>query len=218
MQRLGAQGAPRTGRPTGTPAAARLPDPPAPSTCFAGSLAELGPVRLRLAASEAQRRLCAALLDQHLPLDPGRAPGCRLSYLLEAACGPLGVLSFVAAPFRLGPRDEFLGWDARTRGAHLQRVVSHDRFLLVAGVQVPNLASHVLGQAVQRLARGGWGGLFRPLGRLPGVRSRQLHQACEQDPIPIRRGKAWSKRTKNVASEQRPTIASKLPASTISGR
>lgn len=129
------------------------PDPPAPSTCFAGSLAELGPVRLRLAASEAQRRLCAALLDQHHPLGPGRAPGCRLSYLLEAACGPLGVLSFVAAPFRLGPRDAFLGWGARTRGAHLQRVVSNDRFLLVAGVQVPNLASHVLGQAVERLAR-----------------------------------------------------------------
>ena len=46
----------------------------------------------------------------------GRAPGSRLRYLLEADCGALGVLSFVAAPLRLGPRDEHLGWDARTRG------------------------------------------------------------------------------------------------------
>ena len=31
--------------------------------------------------------------------------------------------------------------------------MSNDRFLLVAGVQVPNLASHVLGLTLQRLAR-----------------------------------------------------------------
>ena len=105
------------------------------------------------ARTAAQRRLCAALLGQHYPLGPARAPGCRLSYLLAAAGGPLGLLSFVAAPFRLGPRDAFLGWDDRTRGAHIERILSNDRFVLVAGVQVKNLASHVLGKTLQRLAR-----------------------------------------------------------------
>ena len=90
-------------------------------------------------------------LAQHHPLGAGRAPRCRLSYLLEAERGPLGVLSFVAAPFRLGPRDAFLGWDERTRGAHIERVLSNDRFLLVDRVQVANLALHVLGQVLQRL-------------------------------------------------------------------
>ncbi len=129
------------------------PDPPVPSTGFTGSLAELGEVRVRLATSEAERRLCAGLLDQHHPLGPGRAPGCRLSYLLAADCGPLGVLSFVAAAFRLGPRDAFLEWDDRTRGAHIERILSNDRFVLVPGVQIPNLASHVLGKTIKRLAR-----------------------------------------------------------------
>ncbi len=124
-----------------------------PSTGFTGSLAELGEVRVRLATSEAERRLCAGLLDQHHPLGPGRAPGCRLSYLLAADCGPLGVLSFVAAAFRLGPRDAFLEWDDRTRGAHIERILSNDRFVLVPGVQIPNLASHVLGKTIKRLAR-----------------------------------------------------------------
>jgi len=131
------------------------PDAPVAATVFSGSLQELGEVRVRLAASEADRRLCAELLDAHHPLGPGRAPGCRLSYLLEAQCGPLGVLSFVAAAFRLGPRDACLQWDERTRGAHLERIVNNDRFLLLGGVQVPNLASHVLGQAMQSLA-GDW--------------------------------------------------------------
>ena len=129
------------------------PGPAAASACFSGSLEELGAVRLRVAHTEAERRLCAELLAQHHPLGAGRAPGSRLSYLLEAACGPLGVLSFVAAPFRLGPRDAFLGWDERTRGAHIERVLSNDRFLIVEGVRVANLASHVLGQALERLAR-----------------------------------------------------------------
>ncbi len=129
------------------------PDPPVPSTGFTGSLAELGEVRVRLTTSEAERRLCAGLLDQHHPLGPGRAPGCRLRYLLAADCGPLGVLSFVAAAFRLGPRDAFLEWDDRTRGAHIERILSNDRFVLVPGVQVPNLASHVLGKTIKRLAQ-----------------------------------------------------------------
>ena len=66
--------------------------------------------------------------------------------------GPVGVLSFVAAPLRLGPRDAHLGWDDRTRGAHISQVVMNDRFLLLAGVRVPHLASHVLGRAAARLA------------------------------------------------------------------
>ena len=121
-------------------------------TEFGGSLEELGEVGLRVAETETERKLCAGLLAAGHPRGRARAPGCRLTYLLEAAAGPLGVLSFVSAPLRLGPRDAHLGWDARTRGSHIQQVVSNDRFLLLPGVRVPNLASHVLGRAVGRLA------------------------------------------------------------------
>ena len=121
-------------------------------TAFRGELEELGEIRLRVAASGAERQLCAGLLEAAHPLGRARAPGCRLTYLLEAGLGPVGVLSFVAAPLRLGPRDRELGWDARTRGAQIRHVVSNDRFLLLPGVRVKHLASHVLGQAARRLA------------------------------------------------------------------
>ena len=121
-------------------------------TEFAGSLEELGAVRLRLAETPAERRLGASLLEAAHPLGRGRAPGYRLTYLLESAAGPLGVLSFVAAPLRLGPRDQRLGWDDRTRGARIREIVSNDRFLILKGVRVAHLASHVLGQAARRLA------------------------------------------------------------------
>lgn len=119
---------------------------------FSGSLAALGEVRLRAADTASVRRLCSGLLESSHPLGRGRAPGCRLTYLVESSSGPLGVVSFVSSPLRLGPRDRRLGWDARTRAAHIGLVVSNDRFLLLGGVRVPHLASHVLGRAVRRLA------------------------------------------------------------------
>ena len=123
-----------------------------PLTEFCGSLSALGAVGVRVAETAAERQLCGDLLAACHPRGRGRAPGCRLTYLVEAASGVLGVLSFVSAPLRLGPRDAHLDWDARTRGAHIGEVVSNDRFLLLPGVRVPHLASHVLGRAVGCLA------------------------------------------------------------------
>ena len=100
------------------------------------------------------------------------------------------MLSFVAAPFRLGPRDAFLGWDDRRRGAHIERILNNDRFVLVAGVQVPNLASHVLGQTTQRLSRD-WE-------QAHGVRPWLVETSCEvRDRAPVTRrpaGSAWEPR------------------------
>ena len=121
-------------------------------TEFCGSLSALGEVRLELADTASLRRRCARLLELAHPLGRSRAPGCRLVYLLESASGPVGVLSFVSAPLRLGPRDAHLGWDGRTRGFHIEQVVSNDRFLVLPSVRVPHLASHVLGRATARLA------------------------------------------------------------------
>ena len=65
-------------------------------TEFCGSLEELGEVRLREADTALARKRCARLLEAAHPLGRARAPGCRLTYLLESAAVPLGVLSFVA--------------------------------------------------------------------------------------------------------------------------
>ena len=55
------------------------PEAPVVMSDFSGSLEELGEVRVRLAESAAERRLCAALLDQE---HPGVAP---LSWTVEIA-------------------------------------------------------------------------------------------------------------------------------------
>ena len=117
------------------------------------SLEELGEVRLCLADTPEQRRHWSALLAAEHPLGRGLAPGCRLVYGIRAQGLDLGVLSWVAAPLRLAPRDQLLGWDERARRHNIARLVSNDRFLIREGVQVRNLASHVLAQALRRLPR-----------------------------------------------------------------
>ena len=67
----------------------------------------------------------------------------------------LAVGSFVAAPMRLGPRDEDVGWDKPTRGRNLHRLMANDRLLIPPGVRVANLAGHALGLALQHVA-GDW--------------------------------------------------------------
>ncbi len=88
------------------------------------SLEELGAVSLRPADTLKLRRHYGDLLAAEHPLGRGRAPGCRLVYGVRAGGQDVGVVSFVAAPMRLGPRDKHLGWDERTRRRNLPKLVS----------------------------------------------------------------------------------------------
>ena len=127
---------------------------PAPRTEFAGSLAQLGRVRLVRVEDRGDRTTWHALLDACHPLGIGRAPGWRVSYLVRSRRqGVLGGLSFVAAALRLPPRDRYLRWSWRARQAQIAHVVCNDRFLILPAVTVPHLASHVLARAARQLRR-----------------------------------------------------------------
>lgn len=139
----------------GPPAAAPTPAPPGAALAVACSLAELGEVRLVPVSSRYSRtsQVWNGLLDQFHYLGKGPLCGAQLRYLVESArYGWVGALAFSAAQWRLRARDRYIGWTEAARRANLPRVVGNSRFLLLPSVQVPNLASHVLGQAVARLA------------------------------------------------------------------
>ena len=150
---LGLELPPPLRRPPGRSAA----DPAdAPQTVFRGSIRQVGPVCLQRIDSAAQRRTWEAMLAACHPLGAGRAPGARVTdLLLSPRHGPLGGLSFVAAPLQLPPRDRHIGWSWRARRANLDHVVSNERFLLLPGVRVKHLARHVLSRAARQL-RADW--------------------------------------------------------------
>ena len=93
-----------------------------------------------------------SMMQSQHPLGDGPLCGAQLKYLISSDQGMLGGLSFSSAAWRLGVRDEWIGWSEAMRGARLSKIVQNSRFLILPTVQVPHLASHVLGLASRQLA------------------------------------------------------------------
>jgi len=118
------------------------------------SLKGLGGLDVVLVSSRYSKhsRIWNGLMRQHHYLGAGPLIGAQVRYLIRSeAHGVLGGLSFNAASRRLKSRDNWIGWSERARRANLQKMVCNSRFLICPGVRVPNLASRVLGLALQRL-------------------------------------------------------------------
>lgn len=147
------------------PAQCQAPQQREPSLCaqsaatetqVAGALKTLGKVSLVPVSSKEAKlsRLWNTLLDTHHPLGSGPLCGAQQRYLIHSAqAGWLGGLAFSAAAWHLRERDTWIGWSPKARSANLHKVVANSRFLLLPGVRVPHLASHVLGMAARTVAR-----------------------------------------------------------------
>jgi len=119
-------------------------------------LAQLGAIELVLVRSRHSRaaRLWRALMHAHHYLGAGPLCGAQLRYLVRSEHhGIVGALAFSSPAWRLAARDRFIGWSEAARRANLSAVVANSRFLIAPQVQVPNLASHVLGLAAKRVAQ-----------------------------------------------------------------
>ena len=129
-------------------AAVASPQPPLHS-----SLDQLGPVGLVLVppGRSTLGRAWREIFEQEHYLGAGPLCGAQLRYLIDSPHGYLGGLAFSAAAWRLAPRDQWIGWGDVVRAENLHRVVNQSRFLLRSHVQVPDLASHILAQVLERL-------------------------------------------------------------------
>jgi hypothetical protein len=123
-----------------------------PAASVACSLAELGPLDIRQVRRTPAEPLFSQLLAAHHYLDYVRPVGEHLKYLICAQGQPVAALAWSSAPRHLGPRDDFIGWSAPQRQAHLHLLAYNTRFLIVPGVTVPHLASHLLGQVARRIS------------------------------------------------------------------
>ena len=111
-----------------------------------GALKALGLVRLVPVSNPAERALWNEYVERYHYLGYKRPFGYRQRYFIEAEPHRLGCVLLSGASRALGARDRWIGWDKRQRMKNLPWVLNNNRFLLFPWVQVPNLASHVLGQ------------------------------------------------------------------------
>ena len=127
----------------------------------------------------------------HHPQRWTRPPGAQRCYwIVSSRHGRLGGIAFCAASWHQKARDEFVGWSADARVANLQRMVNNNRFLLLPGVRVHGLASHVLDLAATRLP-GDWEAAY-------GVRPLMAYTYVSPDRRLLSRGRMGALRQADV--------------------
>jgi hypothetical protein len=135
----------------------RLAPPPPrswPTTPVSGRLSEVGPLTITEVSGQADGRTeVRAALDQFHYLGYRTPVGENLQYVVrDGAQRLLAVLVFGAAAWKCAARDRWIGWSPEQRQARLGRVANNQRFLILPSVEVPHLASHVLGRVARRIA------------------------------------------------------------------
>ena len=77
--------------------------------------------------------------------------GSQMRYNVFAGEQLVALLSFGASAWKLGPREQFIGWPEPLRLKNLQRVVNNARFLILPWVQSKGLASKILSKVARQL-------------------------------------------------------------------
>jgi hypothetical protein len=122
------------------------------SVPLVAALSEIGPVEFQQVRRTPNEAVVHSLIEQHHYLGYVRPVGEHLKYLVTARGQPIACFCWSSAPRHLGPRDRYIGWSQAARKAHIRYVAYQSRFLILPWVQVPNLASHLLGRMSQRLS------------------------------------------------------------------
>ena len=147
------------------PPAWRRPVPVPADLCSAAAepirvaLGDLLPLTFRQVRRTEEEATFNGLIEAHHYLGYTQPVGEHLKYLVYSGERLLACLAWSSAPRHLGPRDRFLGWSAQQRRRNLRFLAYNPRFLILPWVEVPHLASHILGR-MARLLPADWQRLY----------------------------------------------------------
>jgi hypothetical protein len=115
------------------------------------TLAEIRPLEFRQVRRTREEPLFNSLLEQYHYLTYTQPVGEHVKFLVYAVGRPIACLAWSSAPRHLGPRDRFIGWSAEARRKNIRYLAYNTRFLILRWVEVPHLASHILGRMARIL-------------------------------------------------------------------
>jgi len=119
------------------------------------ALSELQPVEIRLVEQEAENVVWERVVSRHHYLGYRSYGGRNLRYLVYGRDWLIGAIGWKSGSLKLESRDCFIGWSLEQRRRYLAHILNNDRFLILDGVRVKNLASHLLGRNV-RMVKEDW--------------------------------------------------------------
>ena len=115
------------------------------------TVGEVRGLQLVLVETDDHRQVWKQMMQAEHPQGASALVGAQLRYLIDSEHGWLGGFAFAASALHLADRDSWIRWDDETRRQQLHRVVGMSRFLIRPS-GCANLASHVLGMVLRRLA------------------------------------------------------------------
>ncbi len=122
------------------------------TTPIQGALKALQPLHIAQVRRTGDERLYNSLIEQHHYLGYEQPVGEHLKYVVWSQERPIACMAWSSAPRHLGCRDRFIGWDSQARRRNIRVIAYNTRVLIVPWVQVPHLASHILGRIAQRVS------------------------------------------------------------------
>lgn len=131
----------------------RRPEPvEVDSTPIRATLKDLGPLDVRQVRRTNDELTLNGLIEQHHYLGYTQPVGEHLKHMVFAGERPVACFTWSSAPRHLGARDRYIGWSPEARRANIRFVAYNSRFLILPWVEVPHLASHLLGRLTRQLS------------------------------------------------------------------
>jgi hypothetical protein len=116
-------------------------------------LCDVRPLSVEVVESGSTLAEFKSLIDQHHYLGWSRTVGENMKYVVRGKSGAvLACLLFGSAAWKCRDRDVYIGWTDAQRAARLQMLTNNVRYLIVPGVKIPHLASHILSLTARRIA------------------------------------------------------------------
>jgi len=137
---------------------------PAPAlidtTPIQSALQSLQPLHIQQVRRTGDEGLYNSLIEHHHYLGYEQPVGEHLKYVVWGQGRSIACMAWSSAPRHLGCRDRFIGWTKEARRRNIRFIAYNTRFLIVPWVQVPHLASHILGRMARVLSRD-WEHLYK---------------------------------------------------------
>ena len=122
------------------------------TSALAGGLTDIRPITLQQVRRTSDEALFNSLMERHHYLGYEQPVGEHLKYLVWAQGRPIACMAWSSAPRHLGSRDRHIGWSSEARRRNIRFVAYNTRFLILPWVEVPHLASHILGRIAGSLS------------------------------------------------------------------
>lgn len=116
---------------------------------------QLSQIKVRPVETDSEKNRWNQLIRTHHYLHEATLCGRQIRYVAECRGKCVALISFGTASWHLAGRDQWIGWDERQRLSRLNFVLQNSRFLIMPGVETPNLASKVL-SLCQKCLPGDW--------------------------------------------------------------